>query len=302
MVLRITGNDFLENNISRAQEDANESTERLSSGVKFTRKNPMPAERAQSDALTNKMREINGYKKNAADGMSLTEYADSSLSELSNMNIRMKELVTQATNPTLSDKERQFLFVEYQSLYDEFDRQALTASYNGQSILDYKEGDKKEIGFRIGAPKHVDDKDINFVKLENLDEVKSRAEDIGLISARDLLDLEDGISVDDVVDHFDADDEDSLGETFNAANEKIMGYRAKFGAVTTRLNYATQAMDIAYENIAAANSRIKDVDYATEMSNLTRANILLQAGTSLLTQKQQLDGQSILQLIRGTDK
>ena len=112
MVLRINGNDFLENNISRAQEDANESTERLSSGVKFTRKNPMPAERAQSDSLTTKMRELNGYKKNATDGMSLTEYADSSLSELSNMNIRMKELVTQATNPALSDKERQFLFVE----------------------------------------------------------------------------------------------------------------------------------------------------------------------------------------------
>ena len=163
-------------------------------------------------------------------------------------------------------------------------------------MLDYKDGDKTEIGFRIGKPTHVDDKDVNMIKLDNLDQIKTRPQDLGLISARDLLDQEDGVSIDDVTDNFNADSTDELGDTFNQANEKIMGYRAKFGAVTSTLNYATQAMDTAYENISAANSRIKDVDYATEISNLTKANILLQAGTSLLTQRQQLQGQSILQL------
>lgn len=302
MGIRITGNDLLENNISKAQNEANESMEKLSSGIQFTRQNPMPADRARSDSLMSKMREINTYKKNTADGLSLTEYADSSLSELSNMNIRMKELVTQSTNPTLSDKERQFLFVEYQSIYDEFERQAITANYNGESLLNYKDGSRTEIDFRVGKPTHMDEKDVNLVKLENLDEVKSRPQHLGLISAQDLLENEDGVSIDDVLDNFDVDDEDELGNSFDTANEKIMGYRAKFGAVTTRLNYAMQSMDVAYENISAANSRLRDVDYATEVTNLTKANILLQAGTSLLTQKQQLQGQAILQLIRGSDK
>ncbi|MES2615586.1 MAG: flagellin [Bdellovibrionota bacterium] len=299
MGIRITGNQFIEGNIERAQKDSSTSLERLSSGVVFTRDDPMPADRARSDSLTTKIRNFSSYKRNASDGLSLMEFADSGLSELSNINIRMQELVTQSTNPSISDKERQFLFVEYQSLYDEFDRQALTANFNGQTLLDHKSGDRTEIDFRVGSTKEDDKKDVNLIRLENLDEVKARPRDLGLVSAKDLLDQDNGVSIDDMLDTFDADSVDELGKTFDKANEKMMGYRAKFGATTTRLNHAIASIDVASENISAVNSRVRDVDYATEVTNLTQANILLQASTSLLTQRQQLQSQSVLSLIRG---
>lgn len=302
MGIRITGNDFLLSSIDKSQKDAESSMERLSTGSRFARNEPMPAERARSDSLTAKMRDLSVYKRNASDGMSLTEYADSALSQLTNMNIRMKELVTQSTNASLSDKERQFLFVEYQSLYDEFDRQASTANYNGESLLNYQRGGRKEIDFRVGQATLVHGDDVNVIRLENLDEVRARPKDIGLIDAKDLLSQEDGVTMSDVNDNFNANSINDLGATFDKASEILMEYRAKFGAATTRLNKAMVSMDSAFENIAAANSRISDVDYATEITNLTKAHILLQAGTSLLSQKQQMEGQVILSLIKNSDK
>ncbi len=302
MGIRITANGILEKNISQAQNEVSESMEKLSSGIRFTRNNAMPAERAQSDSLTAKMREMNVYKKNASDGLSLTQFADSTLSELSNINIRMGELVTQSTNPTLSDKERQFLFIEYQSLYNEMDRQATTTSYDGDTLLNYQKGNHTEISFRVGSPAHDRNNDSNIIKINDLDQVKARPKDLGLKSAKDLLENYDGVSLEDVLDNFDADDTQELHTSFNEAREKISGYRGQFGAIATRLNHVLQSINIAYENISASNSRLRDVDYASEVTNLTRANILMQAGTSLLSQKQQLQGQTILTLISNMDK
>lgn len=302
MSIIITSTETIENNIARAQKESSESMERLSTGVRFTRSHPLPAERAQSDALSSKMREMNAYKRNASDGLSLTDFADSNLSEVSNINIRMRELVAQSIAPAISDKERQFLFIEYQSLYDEMDRIASSANYNGISLLNPQQGEASEILIRVGSPNLSDGKDLNVITIENLDQMQARPEDLGLSSARDLLEEEYGVSIDDVLDNFDVDTPDELSDSFQQAGEKISGYRAQFGATTTRLNYALQSIEIAYENISATNSRVKDTDYATEITKLTSATILLQAGTSLLTQKQQLQSQSILSLIRGSEK
>ena len=306
MGLRIIGNGNLENNLAKAQKDYDNSVEKLSTGVRFTRNEPMPVERARSDALTAKMRELNVYKQNANEGLSLTESAESELSSMTNNVIRLKELVAQSTNPSLSDKERAFLFVEYQANYEDLVKTSSTAKnilsteFQGVGIGNGNSTDSIQI--RVGPPAMSDGKDVGVVTLDELDKVKTTPEDLGIKSASDLLNLEDGVSIDDVLDNFDVGDESELGESFDNAQLQLSGYRAKFGAATSRLSSALSSINVAYENTAAANSRIKDVDYATEMTNLAKANILVQASTSLLAQRNNNAAQNILTLVRSLDK
>lgn len=301
MGLRIKGSGTVEMNLEKARRDASESLERLSSGVKFTRGNPMPAERAVSDSLSMRMRELASYKKNANDGISLVQTADSALSEVSNIVIRLKEISTAASSPTLSDQERKFLFTEYQSLFDEVDRISQTTTFNGMDLLNGNSsaGDERRasIAIRVGAPAAEGAEDTNLIRLNNLNEIKSDTETLGLRSVRDLLNSGDGISLDDVEEVFEST-VDTVSSSFDGALERLTGYRSAFGAVSSRLSHVMDVLDISNENMAAAQSRIRDVDYATEVSNLTRANILVQAGASLLAQGN-VPAQVALTLIKG---
>jgi flagellin len=306
MGLRIIGNGNLENNVAKAQKDYDNSIEKLSTGVRFTKNEPMPVERARSDALTSKMRELNVYKQNANEGLSLTETAESELSSMTNSVIRLKELLAQATNPSLSDKERAFLFIEYQANYEDLVKTSSTAKHldttEFQGIGRGNGHTTDSVQIRVGPPAISDGKDFGVVTIDELDKVKTTPADLGIKSAEDLVNSEDGVSIDDVLDNFDVSDEKELGESFDSAQLQLSGYRAKFGAATSRLSSALSSINVAYENTAAANSRIKDVDYATEMTNLAKANILVQASTSLLAQRNNNTAQNILTLVRGLDK
>jgi flagellin len=305
MGLRITGiNGTIENNIAKARKEAENSLEKLSSGVRFTRGEPAPAERAVSDSLSAKTRELSSYKRNASDGISLVQTADAALNEVSNITIRMRELVTQASSPTLSDKERQFLFVEYKGLYDEINRISQTTSLNGVSLLGGADGlsrsSSKDVAFRIGSPQENLGQDINLVKLEKLEDMDVSPEALGLRNVDDFLDHEDGVSLDDVADVFDSS-LDAVSNSFDGAFLKIGSFRTNFGALNSRLSSVLAVLDVAHENLTAANSRLRDVDYATEVTNLTKANILMQAGMSLMTHAN-LPGQAALALIQGALK
>jgi flagellin len=288
MGLRITGPaGIIENNISKARSEATTALEKLSSGVRFTRNEPLPAERAVSDSLSAKVRELSSYKRNANDGISLVQTADAALNEVSNIAIRMKELSTQASSPALSDKERQFLFVEYKGLYDEIHRIAQTTSLNGVTLLngeqDGERGGSKTIAFRVGAPNLQSNGDINLIRLEDLNSIDATPEALGLKPVDDLLGNEEGVSLDDVADVFESS-LDSVSSSFEQAFQTIGSFRTTFGAINSRLSSVLNVIDVAHENLSAANSRLRDVDYATEVTNLTKANILMQAGVSLLTQ------------------
>jgi flagellin len=299
MGLRIVGNSTIENNVRRANEDAQNSLEKLSSGVVFTRSNPTPADRALSDTMSHRLREFAAQKRTANEAVILVQTADAGLNEVSNITNRLRELAMQAGSPTLSDKERKFIFVEYETLRDEIDRIAKTTQYNGVNLLADTQADaarSEAMQFRIGAPSRAEgDDDPGLVSLEGFKEIIATAENLGIQSLKTLL-TGDGISIDDIESVFGTSLA-NVGESFLEALDKVSGFRASFGAVGARMAKAIEALDVASENLQASQSRIRDVDYATEISNLTKANILVQAGTSLLTQAN-LPAQLVLSLVK----
>ncbi len=299
MGLRISSSGVIENNIEKARRDSQSSLEKLSSGVRFTRQDPMPAERSLSDSLSSKLRELSSYKRNANDGISLVQSADSALNEISNITVRLKELATQASSAALSDKERSFLFVEYQSLYEEINRIAKTTEFNGMALLSGQ--GTGELSFRVGR-ESLDQQgsDRSLVKISQLSEINASSETLGLVSVPDLANTAEGVSLDDVIDTFSSSDQ-SVGESFEQALEKLALFRSTFGSVGARLSRVMDVIDTSIENTSAANSRLKDVDYASEIANLTKANILLQAGTSLLSQGN-LPAALALTLVKNLDK
>lgn len=299
MGLRIVGSTTIENNIRRATEEAQGSLEKLSSGIVFTRSNPAPADRALSDTMSYRLRELATQKRTANDAVSLAETADSALSEVANITNRLRELAMQAGSPSLSDKERKFIFVEYESLREEINRIAQTTQYNGVNLLanPLAENERKDsIQFRIGSIRSADaDSDSGLVSLDGFKDIIATAENLGIQSLKTLI-SGDGISVDDIESVFGTGLA-SIGETFLDAIDKISGFRSSFGAISARMSKAMEALDVASENLQASQSRIRDVDYATEISNLTKANILVQAGTSLLAQGN-LPAQLVLSLVK----
>jgi flagellin len=302
MGLRITGSTKIENNLQRATSDAADSLEKLSSGETFSRRDPQPAERALSDTLNQKLRQLTARKRIANDAVSLVETADSALNEIGNITNRMQELATQASSPSLSDKERKFIFVEYEALREEIDRIATETKYNGLSLLSQPTGEEsraENLQFRIGESSDPDsDEDFGLALLSGFSDIVAQSENLGIQSVKSFL-LEDGISLEDLESIFSSDIS-NIGEVFFDAISKISGFRTSFGALSSRMSHTLTAIDIASENIAASQSRIRDVDYATEVSNLTKANILVQAGTSLLAQAS-LPAQLVLTLIKNLD-
>jgi flagellin len=109
----------------------------------------------------------------------------------------------------------------------------------------------------------------------------------------------EGISLDDIESAFESS-VDTVSEAFQGALERVGGYRAHFGAVGSRLTHSIDFIDVAQENISASQSRIKDVDYASEVANLTKANMLVQASSSLMSQTN-LPSRVALTLLRGAD-
>lgn len=299
MGLRIVGHSKIENNIRRATEEAQDSLEKLSSGIVFTRSNPSPSDRALSDTMSTKLREFAAQKRTANDAMSLVETADSALNEVSNITNRLRELAIQAGSPTLSDKERKFIFMEYESLRDEIDRIAQTTQYNGVNLISNPSADAERqdaLQFRIGSIRNSDsESDPGLVSLEGFKDILATAENLGIQSFKTLISGE-GISIDDVESVFGTNLA-NIGETFLDAIDKVSGFRASFGSIGARMAKTLEALDVASENLQASQSRIRDVDYATEIANLTRANILVQAGTSLLTQAN-LPAQLVLTLVK----
>ncbi|MCX7977762.1 MAG: flagellin, partial [Bdellovibrionaceae bacterium] len=220
---------------------------------------------AISENLKAQIRGLRQANRNANDGISLVQIAEGSLNEVSNMLIRLRELAVQASSDTIGDTERKFLDVEYQQLKSEIQRVTEATQFNGYELLN---GTGGIIDIQVGVNNDPFKDRISF----NAGAANTTLEALGLI-AESVATKEQAQNSLSVVD---------------SAMVSVNAIRANFGAMQNRLQSTSNNLLVYDENMSAANSRIRDTDVAAETSELTRNNILLQAGISVLGQANQM--------------
>jgi flagellin len=242
------------------------SMERLSSGYRINR----AADDAAGLAISERMRaQINGVQqatRNAQDGISLVQTAEGSLDEVHSMLQRVRELAVQFKNGSLSTQDRAALQSEVNQLASEIERIGSSAEFNGIKVLN----GAATMTFQIGA------NDSDFVSVGTISLGASIGASVFALSSSQNADLSE----------------------IDAAIDAVSEQRSTFGAVQNRFEHLMNGLSVYHENLVASESRIRDVDMAEEMTQMTKYQILQQAGTSMLAQANQLP-QSVLSLLKG---
>jgi flagellin len=245
---------------------------RLSSGYRITKAGDDAAGLGISTKLNAQIRSYTQAIRNANDGMSVLQTSEASLNETANILTRLRELAMESASDGIGASERGYVQVEASQLLSEVDRIALTTKFNGTTLLS---GVLATLNFHVG----VDDTTNDVIAFNNIDATTSA---LG-VSAIDLSTLESASSALAFLD-------DALMKVSNA--------RAKIGAVGNRFQSTVNDIQAFSEALSSANSRIRDVDVAEETSQMARANILQQAGVSVLAQANQ-QPQLALKLLQG---
>jgi flagellin len=243
--------------------NAAKSMERLSSGYRINRAADDAAGLAISEKLRGQIRGLSQAQRNVQDGVSLVQTAEGSLNEVHSMLQRVRELAVQYANGTLSTSDKAAITAEAAQLQSEIERIGNSADFNGIKLLD---GTGGTISFQVGA-------------------------NDGDIIAVDTATLSDKIGT------IDVSDTGSAISAIDAAIEQVSTLRGSFGAVQNRLEHTLNNLATYQENLTASESRIRDVDMASEMVEFSKNQILQQAGTSMLAQANQAP-QAVLSLLR----
>lgn len=248
-------------NLRGTRYGMDKSLARLSSGFRINQ----AADDAAGLAISENLRGlIRGYKqasRNAEDGVSLVQVAEGGLQEISNMLIRLRELGVQAASDTIGETERKFLDVEYQQLKSEMQRVAEVTTFNSRDLLN---GTGGVMDIQVDVHNDPFKDRISF----NTSAANATLEALGMTA--------EGLATKEAAQM-------SLS-TVDTAMISVNAMRANFGALQNRLNSTIANLAVAHENYSAANSRIRDADIAEETSEMTRNQILLQAGVSMVGQ------------------
>ncbi|WP_372653285.1 flagellin [Halobacteriovorax sp.] len=250
--------------LSTTNRKMNDNLRKLSSGERITRAADDAAGLAISENLRAQIRGMRQAKRNANDAISLIQTAEGGLNEISNIVIRLRELSVQAANDTLGPQERKFSDIEFQNLKEEIDRISRSNEFNGVKLLD---GTGGRMEFQVGI--HNDP--INDRLVYDGTGADATIETLGL--AADNVASKEGAQ--------------SSLQKLDDALVQINGIRAGMGALQNRLSSTVNNLGISDENLSAAKSRIRDVDIAAETAELAKNNILIQSGTSVLSQANQ---------------
>jgi flagellin len=249
------------------------SLEKISSGTRIAKAADDSAGLAISSKMTADIRSLRQANRNANDGVSLVQVAEGGMNEVGNILTRFRELSIQGASDTIGDKERGFINKEVMQLRSEIDRISQTTEFNGRNLLN-GQGDKLEI--QVG--------------LNN-----SPEKDRFVFDTQKLNTSAQALGVSDVNTMTKEASQENLSK-IDSAIRMLSENRAEVGALQNRLGSSISNLSIYEENLSAANSRIKDVDIASETSELTKANILSQAGVSVLSQANN-NSQSALKLL-----
>ena len=256
-----TASESIRQALGKVTHDETRDYIRLASGKRITQAGDDPAGLAIGNKLEAHVRGLRQATRNANHGISFVQTGEGALNEISSILIRMRELGIQAASDTYGEQERMLIDEEYQQLILEVDRIADSSEYNGYNLLN---GENSEglLSFQIGPNAGE----------ENQIEWDANA----VVSTTDELEISD-LSVAEI------DDARATLENIDAAIDKVSGFRAKMGALQSRLTSTASNL----ENMTIANdeakSRIEDTDFAETSSHLVNMRILKEAGISALS-------------------
>ncbi len=250
------------------------SSARLSSGQRINSAADDAAGLAISEKMRSQIRGLDMASKNTQDGISLIQTAEGGMQEIGNMLQRMRELGVQGANDTNTTDDRLLIDKELGELHKEIDAMAGKVEFNGMKLLNGTGGASGAFDFQVGAN--------NGQKLTVT------------IGKCDTTTLAIGAADAKVTNNTTAN---ALITKCDDALKALNTNRASLGATQNRMEYTMKSLDISSENLSAAESRIRDTDMAKEMMNLSKANVLQSAATSMLAQANQAP-QNVLQLLR----
>ncbi|ASS73937.1 flagellin [Tumebacillus algifaecis] len=271
---------FAQNKLSSNNTNLSKSLEKLSSGYRINRAGDDAAGLAISEKMRGQISGLNMAVKNSQDGISLIQTAEGALNETHSILQRMRELSVQSVNDTNTKSDREKITDELLQLRSEIDRIASTTEFNGQKLLN---GSFAAKTFQIGA---------NQGQTISLTIGNTNAATLApSITAATIGSMAAGSGGNQVTAS------SNMITAVDNAIESVNKERSKLGAVQNRLEHTINNLQAAAENLTAAESRIRDVDMASEMVKFTKNQILTQAGTSMLAQANQAP-QGVLSLLR----
>jgi flagellin len=251
-------------NLVSTSEGIGKAMERLSSGYRINRAADDAAGLAISERLKAQVKGIGQAQRNVQDAVSVVQTAEGALNEVHSMLQRTRELAVQYKNGSLSESDKTSIQSEVNQLASEVAQIGEDTEFNGIKLLN----ESTTITFQVGAN---DGETIAVATVSLGEAVKAEAFEFG--SEEDLKQIDEAI-------------------------ESVSSQRAEFGAVQNRLEHTLNNLSVYQENLSASESRIRDVDMASEMVEFTKLQILQQAGTAMLAQAQQ-SGSSVLSLLQG---
>ncbi len=271
-------------NLSTSQSQLSTSMQRLSSGLRVNSAKDDAAGLAIAERMNTQVRGMHVAIRNANDGISMAQVGEGALGKVNDMFQRMRELAVQSSNGTNTAADRNSLNQEFVQLAQEATRTLGGTQFNGQNLL----ATTNNATFQIGANNSTDIDQFNvaafnWVSNTSITSILGTAvisgTDVPTQQITDITTSQAAIS------------------TIDRAIDAINGQRATFGAVQNRFENVVATLMVAGENQSAARSRIMDADYAAETANLSRAQILQQAGNAMVAQANQLP-QQVLALLQ----
>ncbi len=263
----------------------NKNIEKLSSGLRINRASDDASGLAVSEKMRSQIRGMRQAERNAEDGISFIQTTEGYLQEIQDILQRIRELAVQSSNGIYTDEDRMMIQVEISQLVDEVDRVASHAQFNGMNMLTGRfarpTGENTptaSMWFHIGA--NMDQREQVYIQT-----MTARALQLRQVSTGSTISLSTPEKANRAIGIVDM------------ALMKVSKQRADLGAYQTRLEYTAKGLMSGYENMQAAESRIRDVDIAEEMVKFTKNQILVQTATAMLAQAN-LQPQSVLQLFR----
>jgi len=260
-------------NLNKSNSALSGNIQRLSSGMRINKASDDAAGLGISSRLSADVKGLVQAQRNANDGVSMLQTAEGGLAEVGNILSRMRELAVESANGgTLGNTERGYLDNEFQALNKEIDRISQTTEYNGQTLLD---GSVSGVSLQVGIHNATGDS-ITF----SIAKADATALGVGSLAVATAAGAKSALN------------------TIDSALDAVSSSRGSIGALENRLTSVTNNLSSMQENFAAANSRIVDVDVAQETSALSQNQVLVQAGTAVLAQANQMTS-TALSLIKG---